>query len=366
MEFIIKNQNILLGFIFSFAITLISIPSIVKASNLKHLFDEPDDRSSHTHKTPTLGGLAIFSGIAISALLFVDATLMPELKYIIAAIIVMFFIGIKDDIIVIAPLTKLMGQVAASLIIIFFADLHFTNLHGLFGVTEIPKFVGVPLSILVIIVIINGFNLIDGIDGLSSSISTLVSGAFGIWFFYVEAYGFATLSAIICAAMLAFIRFNVFSVKLKIFMGDTGSLISGLLISVLIIKFNEMNIEHDFENAIWGAPAVSFALLIIPLFDTIRVMFIRFFKRQPIFQPDKQHIHHVFLELGFSHGHSVLILIGVNILFASLAFYFHNTFGILRLLLFIVIFAMAIFYIPSFFISRKKQNESKKDVNLKK
>ncbi len=360
MKFIIENQNILLGFIFSFVITLISIPSIVKASHLKHLFDEPDDRSSHSHKTPTLGGLAIFSGTSIAALLFVDTQAMPELKYIIAAIIVMFFIGIKDDIIVIAPLTKLAGQIVASLIIIFFADIQITHLHGIFGIEEIPKLLGIPLSIFVVIVIINGFNLIDGIDGLSSGISALVATTFGIWFYSVGAIGFATLAFVITGAMLAFIRFNVFSVKNKIFMGDTGSLISGLLISVLVIKFNEMNIEHNFKHAIWGTPAVSFAILIIPLFDTVRVMFIRFFSRQPIFRPDKQHIHHVFLALGFSHRQSVVILISINIIFASLAFYCHNYFGVLRLLLYIVLAAMTIFYIPSYFINRKKQNETKK------
>ena len=359
MQEIDINIIILSGFIVSFVITFVSIPSIIKVAKLKHLYDEPDERTVHSSKIATLGGVAIFAGISVSSLIFIDTTYFPEIKYIIAAIIVMFFIGIKDDILVIAPLTKLSGQVFAALVITTFTDIQITNLHYFFGISEIPEFVGIPLTIFVIIVIINGFNLIDGVDGLSASIATLTTLAFGIWFYFAGHYQLVILSVVIIGALLAFLRFNLFAGKEKIFMGDTGSLILGLLSSVLVIKFNEINVNHNFDLAIWGAPSTSFAILIVPLFDTIRVMFIRFMQKKSMFKPDKQHIHHILLEHTHSHKVVVAILLGINIVFIVTAYFITNLFGIRTLLLIYFLMAMIIFYIPVYILELRKRNMSK-------
>jgi len=351
----IPIQYIIAGaFIASLIISLVSIPSIIKVARLKNLFDEPDERTVHSFSIPTLGGLAVFSGFAVSALFFCDTLLIPELKFIIAGTIILFFIGIKDDILVIAPLTKLSGQILVTFIIVIFSDLELTNLHGFFGINEIPRYLGIPLTIFVFLVVINGFNLIDGIDGLSASIGVVAAGALGIWFFLVKEYQYVILSAAIMGALLGFLRYNVFSKNNKIFMGDTGSLILGLIISVLIIKFNEMNIKQNFDYAKYGAPAISIAILTIPLFDTLRVMFIRFFQKKPLFKPDKQHIHHVFIRLGLSHKQAVLIIVVINILFIIAAMYLHNKMGIRRLILLFLLAAMVVFYIPVL-INKKKQ-----------
>lgn len=346
---------IILGaFVASLLISLVSIPSILKVAQLKNLFDEPDERTVHSYSIPTLGGLAVFSGFTISSLFFCDIVAIPELKLIIAGTIILFFIGIKDDILVIAPLTKLLGQIFATFLIVFFSDLELTNLHGFFGIYEIPRYLGIPLTIFVFLVVINGFNLIDGIDGLSASIGVVSAGSLGIWFFLVEEYQYAILSAATIGALIGFLRYNVFSKDNKIFMGDTGSLILGLVISVLIIKFNQMNINHDNDYYKYGAPAISIAILTIPLFDTLRVMFIRFFQRKPLFRPDKQHIHHVFIQLGLSHKQAVLIIVIINILFVTAAMLLHNKMGIRRLTLLFLLAAMIVFYIPVM-INRKKQ-----------
>jgi len=334
------------AFIASLVITLVSIPSIIKVSRLKNLFDEPDERTVHVHKTPTLGGLAVFSGFSISTLFFCDIFIIPELKYVIAGIIVLFFIGIKDDILVIAPITKLAGQVFAGLIIILFSDLQLTNLHGFFGIYDIPPYIGIPLTIFTFLVIINGFNLIDGIDGLSAGIGIVSAGSLGVWFYLTGEYQYTIIAGSIIGALIGFLRFNLFSDKNKIFMGDTGSLILGLIISVLIIRFNEMNINHNFDYAKYGAPAISIAILTVPLFDTLRVMFIRFFQKKPLFKPDKQHIHHMFIQLGLSHKQAVVIIVFINFLFIIAAMYLHNKMGIRRLILLFLLSAMIIFYIP--------------------
>lgn len=337
----------------SLLISLFSIPSIVTVAELKHLFDEPDERTVHSKKIPTLGGLAIFAGLTVSCLLFSDFERIPELKFILAGIIILFFVGIKDDILIIAPITKLMGQILAASLIVILTDLQITNLHGFFGITDIPKFIGIPLTIFIFLVLINGFNLIDGIDGLSASIGVVSTGTLGVWFYLTNEFEYVILSAAVIGALLGFLRYNVFSKKNKIFMGDTGSLILGLIISVLIIKFNEKNIIHDFDYAKYGAPVISIAILIVPLFDTLRVMFIRFFQKKPLFRPDKQHIHHIFIQLGLSHMQAVIILVLINVLFGLAAMYLHNYMGIRRLLLVFLLAAMIIFYVPVL-IKRKK------------
>ncbi len=350
------------AFVVSFITTYLSIPTILKVSRVKQLFDEPGERSIHKHNIPTLGGLAIFAGLTVSSLIFFNVNQFPEIKYILSATIIVFFIGIKDDILVTAPLTKLGGQIIAVLIIIFLTNIRITNLHGFFGVFEISDYVGIPLTLFTTIVVINGFNLIDGIDGLSATIGVITSLSLGVWFCLIKQYQLSLLSLCLSGALIAFLRFNLFSKKDKIFMGDTGSLIIGLIVSVLIIKFNELNINNDFEYSKYGSPALSFAILIIPLFDTLRVMFIRISKLKHPFKPDKQHIHHVFIKLGVSHKLSVLILSFINILFIIAAFYFHNSCGIRRFILLTLLAAMIIFWIPDLIIRKKKQNEEKFDI----
>ena len=341
--------------IISFVITYISIPSIVRVANLKHLFDEPNERASHTSKVPTLGGLAVFAGFVISSLIFIDSFKMPEIKYIIAGVVILFFVGIKDDILIIAPITKLIGQIFSASVIIYFTDIRITDLHGLFGINTIPDYIGFPLTIFTIIVITNGFNLIDGIDGLAGGVSILVSLSLAWWFFAIGKIELVVLSMALVGSILAFLRFNLFSYTRKIFMGDTGSLIIGLLISVLIIKFNEINTKHDFEQAIWGAPAVSFGILIIPLFDTLRVMFIRLLSGRSMFKPDKNHIHHMLLNCGFSHKKATLSLILVNIFFIIFVYFMHPILRTRTLITLTFLLAMIIFYLPTFFSKKIKK-----------
>ncbi len=357
----IETNDILLfsgATLLAFVVTYLSIPSIIKVSNLKHLFDDPeDDRRVHTEATPTLGGLAIFAGISLSALFFIDISLLPELKYIIGATIILFFIGIKDDILIIAPLTKMAGQIIAGFVVVVFGGVQITNLHGFFGFSEIHYLVGVPLSILTIIVVTNAINFIDGIDGLAATITIIISGTFGVWFFLIEDYQYFILSLVIIGSLLAFLRFNVFSKKKKIFMGDTGSLILGFLLAVLAIHFNEKNLTlENSDYFILPAPSVTFGIMIVPLFDMMRVMFIRVMKRKSILYPDKNHIHHICLRLGLSHHQTVLLIAFSNLLFIVFSFWASDFITIRRLLLLLFILATASSYLAAFF-ANKKNNE---------
>ncbi len=362
MKFDINILIAFLSFITAFAVTYISIPTIVRVAHKKHLFDEPGERSSHTTKTPTLGGLAIFGGLVISSGIWVSYLQLPEYQYIISALVVVFFIGIKDDILIVAPITKFVGQIIAASILIIFGSIRITHLHGFFGINELNYFVSFCITLLTILVILNGFNFIDGVDGLSASIGIITTSAFVIWFFTVKENQLANLGMALIGALLAFFFFNVFSIKNKIFMGDTGSLIIGLIISFLVIKFNQLNIDKTRLHSIYPAPAVSFGILIIPLFDLMRVMFIRVIIGRPLLKPDKNHLHHQLLKLNLSHYKVTVFISMVNILFICFVFYTSTFVSIRRQLLLILIIALILSYIPPYLIERKrKQNKSIKD-----
>ncbi|OQY01304.1 MAG: hypothetical protein B6I20_07810 [Bacteroidetes bacterium 4572_117] len=342
----------------AFIIVWISIPSIVRVAKAKHLFDEPEERSSHKTNTPILGGLAIFAGFTLSANLWIDSEQFRGFQYIMAATVVLFFIGVKDDILVTAPLTKLAGQLIAALIIVLLGDLRLTSLHGFFGINEINYYWSIVITILTIIVIINGFNFIDGVDGLSASIGIITTGAFGYWFFLINEFQYVILAISLAGSLLAFFIYNVFGDRNKIFMGDTGSLIIGLLLSVMVIHFNEVNIDKSLAYAIYPAPAVSFGVLIIPLFDTIRVMFIRLFTGKPLYGADKNHLHHQLLELGLNHRQVTMIMSIGNVLFIYMVFSL-SFISIRRLLLIILIAALLLSYVPPFLLYLKKKKTGK-------
>lgn len=363
MVLLSEEFNIIWTALTAFIVTYVAIPSIVKVAKQKHLFDEPGERTVHKASTPTLGGVAIYAGIVIASAVWVDFTALPQLPYFFAALVIIFFIGLKDDILVIAPLTKMGGQLVAAFIIAVVADFRFTSLHGFYGITDIPYWASLLLTFFVIIVITNAFNLIDGIDGLCSGLGIISSAAFGIWFYLVDNYAYAILAFSLSASLLAFFRFNVFSRKQKIFMGDTGSLILGLVISILAIQFNEMNAVYYGQYAVHAAPAVSFGILIIPLFDTLRVMFVRLIVKRSLFGADKNHIHHRLLDLNLSHLTATLIILGVNILIIIFVFFFQQL-EILRLMLLLILIGMVLSHLPLLIFEykeKRKKEENKQD-----
>ncbi len=363
-DFILGEINLKLIFCFSlaFAISFFLIPSIVEIAKAKSLFDEPNDRASHIHKTPTLGGLAIFNGVAISLLIFFDFSDFPKFQYTIAGLMIIFFTGFKDDIVGITPFKKLVAQLIAVFITIVFGRILITNLHGFLGIWELNYHMGILFTIITIVGITNCFNLMDGIDGLSASLGILVSGTFGAWFYLVGEYNWAIMSAALAGALLAFFFFNVYGKKNKIFMGDTGALLLGFIIAVMAIKFNELNITLKGPWAIQAAPAVSIGIMMIPIFDTLRVFITRILKNRYPFTPDKTHIHHYLLKLGLSHFLSTLVLFLASICFIVLSWYLRFL-SVAWLLLVLFGVATILSYIPILFVE-KWMNKKKPQGNV--
>ncbi len=330
--------DIILAFITAFSITYLLIPSIIHVADVKRLYDEPGERRSHTVPTPSLGGIAIFAGLSFAIVLWTPFAVFGKLQYILCSFLIIFLVGARDDIVPVRPKVKLLAQIFAAIILIFRSNIKLTSLYGIFGIQELPEWAAVILSIFTIIVIINAFNLIDGINGLSGSIATLICGVFGTWFFLT---GYPELSVVAFAtigAVLAFLKYNI--TPAQIFMGDTGSLLLGLICSILTIKFIEVHqiLPPTHPYVFSAAPAVAIGIIILPLFDTLRVFTTRMLKGKSPFQPDRTHIHHLLLDTGLTHTQATSTLVLVNILFIFLVFFFQYI-GTLQLILLILLLA---------------------------
>ncbi|RYD82526.1 MAG: undecaprenyl/decaprenyl-phosphate alpha-N-acetylglucosaminyl 1-phosphate transferase, partial [Sphingobacteriales bacterium] len=264
----------------------------------------------------------IFAGFIMACLVGTPAGLSTELQYFVAAAVVIFFLGLKDDILIISASKKFIGQLIAAGILIRYGGVEITNMHGLFGIYEIPQFASVILSFFTIIVITNSFNLIDGVDGLAGSLGLLTTLIFGVYFYNIGQLTYAVMAFAMAGSVLSFLIYN-FS-PAKIFMGDTGSLLLGLVNSILVIKFINTSSLTGGVVDIPAIPAIGFAILMVPLFDTLRVFGLRILDRRSPFSPDRNHVHHFLLDLGFSHRQITFTCVTANALFAAVAYFSRN------------------------------------------
>lgn len=337
--------NLFLSLALSFTIVYFVIPKVVKISHIKNLFDIPNHRSAAKKATPRLGGIAILAGFAISLIISADNLNINELKYLFAGIITMFLIGIKDDFIGMAARKKFAIQIFMAIYLVIPGHYLITNLHGLFGFHEINYISGVLISLLIIVGIINSLNLIDGVDGLASGISLLILTVYGIYFLLAGDILYALTCFSVTGSLIAFFLYNVFGKTNKIFMGDAGSLVLGTIIALATIHFNEytptnMNISH-------GLPAVSFAIVMVPVIDTLRVFAIRIKQKRSPFSPDMNHIHHNLLSLTKNHLSTTLIILAFNGFMILTAISLIDVMGNAYLFLLLVILGFTFANIPA-------------------
>lgn len=312
--------NVFGAYFFALIITLISIPKIIRISYKKQLMDVPGERSSHINKVPTLGGVALFFGIVVSTSIFAT-DLGVNYSFFLSAITILFFIGLMDDLLVVAPDKKLYGQIVSTILIIFGSGIMINSFSGLFGIYKIPYFIGVLLTIFVFIVLINAYNLIDGIDGLAAGIGIVICLCFVYIFYRIFDYGIGILAVSTLAVLLGFGRYNL-SKKFKIFMGDTGSMVIGFILTFMAIRF--LYISETSNLGLKTGPVILLFIFVIPILDTLYVFTIRVLRKRNPFSPDKNHLHHQFLKLGFNHLQTSIILVLINIFFIIVGYYFRN------------------------------------------
>lgn len=349
----------IMGFIGSFFLTYISIPKIIKISYKKDLMAIPGKRSLHKKRIPNLGGVAIFYSITIMSSICAYE-LFSSYIFLFSSIIILFFIGVMDDILVIAPHKKIYAQIIASLMISVGSNIRIGSFFGILGIETLPYWFSIFFTVLIFIFLINAYNLVDGIDGLASGIAILACCAFIFTFWRLGTinYPMVVLAITIIGSLLAFLRFNL-NKKYKIFMGDTGSMIIGFLLSFMGIKFlNLFLLLSPFGTPVYNlqsAPVIVIAILIIPIIDTIGVAIIRIYKGTSPFKADKNHMHHRYLRLGLNHKQVSFIMISENAFIILFAYFFRHI--EIHLLLFSILTLGLIFsFLP---LALMKSNKAK-------
>jgi UDP-N-acetylmuramyl pentapeptide phosphotransferase/UDP-N-acetylglucosamine-1-phosphate transferase len=311
--------NLLLTATIAFAITFLAIPAVIRVADEKGLFDLPDSRKLHTKAIASLGGVGIFIGFFLSILLFISTGQNPEFQYFFAAALLTFFLGIKDDILILSATKKFLGQLAAAAIVIHLGGVRIDSMHGFLNVYNLPDAISYLVTYMTIIVIVNAFNLIDGVDGLAGSLGILTTAVFGSYFTMAHMPAYAMLSFSLTGALCAFLVFNYHPAK--IFMGDSGSLLLGLINAILVIKFITVADSTAGSFPITSSVAIGFSILMIPLLDTLRVFSVRIVKRRSPFSPDRNHIHHLLLDRGLNHSQVTHVCLVMNVCFIGLAYF---------------------------------------------
>ncbi|MBC3786342.1 glycosyltransferase family 4 protein [Spirosoma utsteinense] len=316
----------ILSFLVACFVAVVAIPVIIKISELKSLMEKPGERRSHTTPTPTFGGIAIYAGILIAYFLWpsIDQTDIYRTNLSVAGMTILFFIGIKDDLVGIDPNKKILFQVLAAMILIFFGELRVDYLYGILGFHHITEIISILLTCFIFIALTNAINLIDGIDGLAGGIATIASATFGGWFLLTNHFTMACLAFTLAGALIGFLRFN-FSKTSKIFMGNTGSLIIGFMLAFFAVRFVNLNASFRYEpTAFFNAPIIAIVILIIPIFDTLRVFLVRILAGKSPFSADRNHMHHILLDNGLSHIKATAVLCGISLSNTVLFFLLHS------------------------------------------
>jgi UDP-GlcNAc:undecaprenyl-phosphate GlcNAc-1-phosphate transferase len=312
-----------LPLVFAYFISFQLFLILVKVSKGKNLAVPIIDRSTHTIWCTNLGGVIIYFMVTFSrhlfAALLLDSGQTNKSLFLSLSILIIFFIGLKDDLIEINPYKKIVGQLLSFSLLIFFMGLKIQSLGGLFGIHELPNFVSIGVSYLAALFIINSFNLIDGIDGLAGSIALIINLFFGVYFLFQEHYFLALISFSMIGTLLSFLRFN-FSNTEKIIMGDSGAFVIALLITYQFFTFLNYTYDPAQPELVGQKILYLIALFSYPIADTTRVFFVRVLARKNPFSPDKNHLHHLLLKNGLTHAQATLLIAFLTLFLVLLAY----------------------------------------------
>lgn len=282
----------------------------------KNLMDVPGLRSAHTKNIPNLGGVGIFIAFSLCMAIIGGIAGLVDLEFkqlllLLAATTILFFLGVKDDLIGLSPKKKFIGQIIAAALIVLLTDVRIESLEGLFGITVLPYFISVGISIFIFVFVINAFNLIDGIDGLAGTTAILASAIFGMYFLFNGFTLMVLLSFVLIGSIIGFLKYNL-AKKRKLFMGDCGSLFVGFLVTYQAIFFLSNPPVETLDFAISNKILLVFAILVFPMIDTLRVFLVRIIHRKSPFAADRNHLHHLVIDAGLTHKQATLFIVTLN------------------------------------------------------
>ncbi|TYB79035.1 glycosyltransferase family 4 protein [Bizionia myxarmorum] len=352
-----KELSALMVLLFSIVTTLIVMPKIILISKKKNLTATTNARTSHRGIVPTLGGIGVFTGLLlsanISAVLFASYGQLIDLMIFNILVLMLLLVGVLDDIMTITARKKFLYQLIIAFAFIISTNIFISSFSGLFGMTHIPTGIGMIFSVFVIVLIINAYNLIDGIDGLAGMLGTVISGFLAIVFYLSDYYFLSLISLSLVGSLMAFLVFN-FSRRLKIFLGDTGSMVVGFVLAVQVVLYLHLSDLKPELEVFKNAPIFVLALLSYPLLDTLRVFFIRIKNGRSPFSADRNHIHHRLIDLGLAHKYATVI-IAIYTMFITVLTFLLNDFPINLVFAIILPVAAGIMLLP--FVVHRKRNK---------
>ena len=288
-------------------------PRLVKIAHLKNIVDNPNARKLQQTPVPVLGGVAVFFGIVLGIALSSTYANCSSLMTIVAAMMIMLYTGTMDDIIDLSAWLRLVVEIGVVMLIIYSTDSSINSFHGLWGIETFSNAKAIPLTIFAAVGIINALNLIDGVNGLSSGYSIMASIVFGSYFYLSGNIAMLILASVSVGALIPFFFHNVFGKSSKMFIGDGGTLVMGVVMSTFVIStLSSVSPRISSLSESFGLVPFTLAVMSIPVFDTLRVMLSRMFKGISPFHPDKTHLHHHFIELGFSHAGTTVSILTLN------------------------------------------------------
>lgn len=306
--------GVILPFVMALLFTALVHPLIVKMATSRNMFDNPDKRKLQTRPIPVMGGLAVFFGIVVGA----GATSVFFNSYAlftcVITLTVMMYVGMLDDMVGLSPVLRLFVELCLVAFIVYMDKTNINDLHGVFGIEKLPVWISLPLCSVSCLGIINSINLIDGVDGLSSGMCIFACLCFGIVFCASYDGTMAVMASLAAGALVPFFFHNVFGDKSKMFVGDSGTLMLGMLMSIFCMRLIDNTSLAAFNHPHFGVVAFALSVLSVPVFDALRVMFGRIAKGVSPFHPDRSHLHHLFIELGFSHIGTTVAVISLNAL----------------------------------------------------
>ena len=288
-------------------------PRLVKIALLKNIVDNPDARKLQRTPVPVLGGVAVFFGVVIAIGCMSSVVDCSGLPVVIMAMMAMLYTGTMDDILSLSPGLRFVIEIVVVLLLIFVGGYCIDDFHGLWNIGRFSYWYAVPLTVVAAVGIINAINLVDGVNGLSSGYCIMACLIFGTLFFLAGEAPMTILAAVSVGALIPFFLHNVFGKTSKMFIGDGGTLVMGVVMSVFVIAILQNGSRvAAYVNPNVGLVPFTLAVLSVPVFDTLRVMSTRILKGTSPFRPDKTHLHHMFIDLGCSHVATTLAILGVN------------------------------------------------------
>jgi len=288
-------------------------PRLVKIALLKNIVDNPDARKLQRTPVPVLGGVAVFFGVVIAIGCMSSVVDCSGLPVVIMAMMAMLYTGTMDDILSLSPGLRFVIEIVVVLLLIFVGGYCIDDFHGLWNIGRFSYWCAVPLTVVAAVGIINAINLVDGVNGLSSGYCIMACLIFGTLFFLAGEAPMTILAAVLVGALIPFFLHNVFGKTSKMFIGDGGTLVMGVVMSVFVIAILQNGSRvAAYVNPNVGLVPFTLAVLSVPVFDTLRVMSTRILKGTSPFRPDKTHLHHMFIDLGCSHVATTLAILGVN------------------------------------------------------